>query len=442
MVVSRNEPFPLPIRILQFGEGNFLRGFIDWMVERMNAQGLFQGGVQLVQPRGQSKCAAFNAQAGLYTVILRGIDHGQVMETIERIQCVKGCLNTVTDWAEIEALACSPDLRFVVSNTTEAGIEYIEHANTFPAKIARLLQARFYAQQPGLIFLPCELIERNGEQLKACVLRYCTDAAVRAYIERACVFCNTLVDRIVSGYPGENAERYWQQLGYEDHLMVCGEPFHFMAIEAPRSVRDELPFEAAGLNVLFTDDLTPYRTRKVRLLNGAHTASVLAGHLAGFTWVDEMVRDPAFNAYLRTILFDEILPTIDLPDAEKRAFAESVLERFANPFAQHRLLSIALNSVAKWKVRILPTILDYLALYGTLPVGLTASMASLIAFYQRGPVQDVPQVVDFFATQPTVKMILARSDFWGMDLNALPDFTRQVEIKLKELEEAYGHSSR
>ena len=442
MVLSRNEPFQLPVRIIQFGEGNFLRGFFDWMVERMNAQGLFHGGIQLVQPVGQSKCGPINAQSGLYTVILRGIDHGAVVETMERIHCVKGCLNTVTDWREIEAIACSPELRFVCSNTTEAGIEYIENVNTFPAKVARLLHARFHAHQPGLIFLPCELIERNGEQLKACVLRYCTDAAVRAYIERECIFCNTLVDRIVSGYPSEQATHYWQQLGYEDHLMVCGEPFHFMAIEAPRSVREEIPFDAAGFNVLFTDDLTPYRMRKVRVLNGAHTASVLAGHLAGFTYVDEMVRDPAFNAFLRTILFDEILPTITLPDAEKRAFAESVLERFANPFAQHRLLSIALNSVAKWKVRILPTILDYLALYGRIPTGLTASLAALIAFYRQGPVQDVPHVVEFFATQPTVTMILARSDFWGMDLNTLPDFTRQVEVKLDELKEAYGYSSR
>jgi len=441
MLLARNEPFTLPVRILQFGEGNFLRGFLDWMVERMNTQGLFHGGIQLVQPVGQSKCAAMNAQSGLYTVILRGIEEGQVVETIERIHCVKGCLNTVTDWMEIEAMACSPELRFVFSNTTEAGIEYVENVNTFPAKIARLLQARFHAHQPGVIFLPCELIERNGEQLKACILRYCTDAAVRTYIERECIFCNTLVDRIVSGYPRENAERYWQQLGYEDHLMVCGEPFHFMAIEAPRSVRDELPLDLAGLNVLFTDDLTPYRMRKVRFLNGAHTASVLAGHLAGFTFVDEMVRDPTFNAYLRTILFDEIAPTIPLPEAEKRAFAESVLERFANPFAQHRLLSIALNSVAKWKVRVLPTILDYLALNGTLPTGLTASMAALIAFYQRGPVQDLPQIADFFATRPTVERILARSDFWGMDLNTLPGFTQQVEAKLNAIKEMYGYSS-
>jgi len=327
-------------------------------------------------------------------------------------------------------------LRFVFSNTTEAGIEYRPDADTFPSKVARLLTARAngraMASSPsrGLVFIPCELIERNGQRLKECVLQYITDTATRDYIEKECIFCDTLVDRIVSGYPKDEASEYGRKLGYEDKLMVCGEPFHFFVIEGPDSLRAELPFEQAGLNVLFTNDQTPYRTRKVRFLNGAHTASVLAGHLAGFTFVDEMVRDPYFNQFLRSVLFDEVFPTVDLPEDEKRTYAESILERFANPYAHHRLLSIALNSVSKWKVRILPTLLDYQKMFGKLPPNLTRSMASLIEFYRTCDAQDSPEIIEFFKTNPTTEAILARVDFWGMDLNTIPGFTETVEGEL------------
>ena len=422
----RSSPLVSPTRVLQFGEGNFLRAFIDWMIHRMNTSAGFDAAVQIVQPLPQGMCDAINAQDGLYTVVLRGVEKGKAVETFETIECVKGCLNPATQWREIEAVACDPALRFVFSNTTEAGIEYREGADTFPSKVARLLVARAAAKCPGLVFIPCELIERNGRQLKECVLRYVPDSATRAYIETECVFCDTLVDRIVSGYPKDDAPRYERHLGYEDKLIVCGEPFHFFVIEGPESLRAELPFEKAGLNVLFTSDQTPYRTRKVRFLNGAHTASVLAGHLAGFTFVDEMVRDPKFNTLLRSVLFDEIFPTVPLPADEKRAYAESVLERFANPYAQHRLLSIALNSVSKWKVRVLPTLLDYQRMFGRLPPNLTRSMASLIEFYRTCEAQDSPDILAFFKTNPPLPSILSRTDFWGMDLNTIPGFTDMV----------------
>ncbi len=418
----------LPIKVMQFGEGNFLRAFVDWMIERMNRQGVFNGAVRIVQPLPQGMADVINAQDGVYHVILRGVENGKVIESIEKIDCVDGCLNPATQWEDVIQTALLPELRFVFSNTTEAGIEYRRDTDTFPAKIARIVTARARAGLRGLIFIPCELIERNGEKLKECVLRYLDDPAVMEYVEKKCIFCNTLVDRIVAGYPRNEAPEYWKKIGVEDDLLVCGEPFFFFVIEGPGEVQKEFPADQAGLNVLFTNDQTPYRTRKVRFLNGAHTASVLGAHLAGLTFVDEMVRDDKFGKFLRDVLFEEILPTVPLPEKEKRAYAESVLERFANPYAAHRLLSIALNSVSKWKVRVLPTLLDYQKLFGKLPPNLTQSMVYLIKFYRSGDnIQDSEEVKAFFAGKPSVREILGNTSFWGMDLNTIPGFTEAVE---------------
>ena len=405
-----------------------MRGFIDWMVDRLNARTGFDAAIEIVTPRAHAETAnVINAQGGLYTVVLRGKADGQLVESAELITSVKGCLNPATQWEEVLKTACLPELRFVFSNTTEAGIEYKPGVDTFPSKLARLLTARFQAGGKGLVFIPCELIENNGHILRDCIIRYLDDPKVIDYVRRECRFCNTLVDRIVSGFPRDDVPRYREKFGYDDQLIVCAEPFFFFALEGADEIADELPFRQAGLDVVFTPDLKPYRTRKVRFLNGAHTASVLAAHLAGHTFVDEMVRDPHFNTYLRAILFDEIFTTVNLPDAEKQAFAESVLERFANPFAQHRLLSIALNSVSKWKVRILPTILDYLKIFGKLPPHLTQSMASLINFYRTSAVNDTPEVMAFFASKPSVRDILAAESLWGLNLNTIPGFTQAIE---------------
>jgi tagaturonate reductase len=429
-------------KVMQFGEGNFMRAFIDWMIQRMNATAGFGAAVQVVQPRGTKPggaAEALNAQGGKYTVVLRGLVDGNAVETFERIDCVRGCLSPARDWAAVVKAACEPSLRFFFSNTTEAGIEYKEGADTFPSKVARLLTARCECGLPGLVFLPCELIERNGAVLKECVLKYLDSKRVKEYVQKECVFCDTLVDRIVAGAPEPaDAARFTQKLGFEDKALVCAEPFHFFAIQGPEGLAAELPFEKAGLNVVFTDDVTPYRTRKVRFLNGAHTSTALAAHLAGLTFVEEMVRDPTFGAYLRKILFEEIFPTVKLPDADKKAYAESVLERFANPYAKHRLLSIALNSVSKWKVRVLPTILDYLTMYGRLPQGLTQSMASLIRFYRACDFQDTPEVKAFFAAKPGVPEILGRIDFWGQNLNELPGFRTAIEASLAKPEPRTG----
>ena len=425
------------VKVLQFGEGNFLRCFVDWMVDIMNEKAGFGAAVQIVQPIGEELSAPskiLNARGGRYHTVLRGVENGQPVELFREITCVKGVLNALSEWPAVEEVARNPDLRFVVSNTTEAGIEYRAGANTFPAKVAKLCVARAKAGLPGLVFIPCELIDKNGAMLREHVLHYLADwgeTAAAAWVEKDCVFCSTLVDRIVAGRPdAESAARYAKQLGEQDDVLVCGEPFHFWVIQTDFDLEKEIPFQKAGLNVVYTKDQTPYRTRKVRFLNGAHTATVLEGHLAGFTFVAELVADPKFNAFFRQILFDEILPTIDLPDADKRAYAESVLERFANPFANHRLLSICLNSVSKWKVRVLPTILDYLKMFGKLPPGLTGSMASLIKFYRTDAVNDSPDVMAFFKANPSVDDILRKSDFWGMDLTTIPGFADAVKSKV------------
>ena len=359
-------------KILQFGEGNFLRCFIDWMVERMNGRCGFDGAVQIIQPIGEELSVAsqiLNARGGRYHTCLRGVMDGKTVEEIEEVRCVKG----VDVAANLETYACEAGLRFVVSNTTEAGIQYVKGADTFPAKVARLVTARCKAGLRGLVFIPCELIEHNGDKLKECVAKYIEDEEVLKWMEEECVFCSTLVDRIVAGRPdAESAARYAERLGEKDDVLVCGEPFHFFVIETPAGfdLEAELPLKAAGLNVVYTRDMQPYRTRKVRFLNAAHTTLVYMGLERGFTEVAECIEDKELGGFLRKVIFEEIFPTVDLPDEEKKAYAESVLERFANPFAHHKLASIALNTAAKWKTRCLPVVVDYYKMFGKMPEGM------------------------------------------------------------------------
>ena len=375
-------------KILQFGEGNFLRCFIDWMVQKMNDRAGFDGQVQIIQPIGDELCVPsqiLNARGGKYHTCLRGVIGGKTVEEIEEISSVKG----VDLAANLEKYATLPSLRFVVSNTTEAGIQYVKGENTFPAKVLRLLKARHAAGLPGLVFIPCELIEHNGDTLKKCVLQHLADvpdAALEAYVRNDCVFCSTLVDRIVAGRPDpESAARYEKQLGERDEVLVCGEPFHFFVIETPAGfdLERELPLRKAGVNVVYTPDMQPYRTRKVRFLNATHTTMVYLGLEKGFTEVAQCIADPEFNAFVRQVVFDEIFPTVDLPDAEKKEYAESVLERFANPFAHHQLKSIALNTIAKWKTRCLPVVCDYYRLNGKLPEAMMKGYEAIARHYDH-----------------------------------------------------------
>lgn len=380
-------------KILQFGEGNFLRCFIDWMVQRMNDRAGFDGAVQIIQPIGDELSPAsriLNARGGRYHTCLRGFMDGRQVEEIEEIASVKG----VDRWTNLERYAVLPSLRFVVSNTTEAGIEYVKGQNTFPFKVFRLLRARFAAGLPGLVFIPCELIEHNGDNLRKCVLQYAADAGaadLAAWIESECVFCSTLVDRIVAGRPdAESAARYAAQLGERDDALVCGEPFHFFVVETPAGfdLEAELPLRKAGVNVVYTPDMQPYRTRKVRFLNAAHTTIVYWGLERGFTEVAQVVGDAEGGAFLRKVLFEEIYPTVDLPDAEKTDYANSIVERFTNPFAHHKLSSIALNTIAKWKARCLPVVCDYYRLFGNLPPCMMAGYEAMARHYDHEKLSD------------------------------------------------------
>ncbi len=466
-LLKREIPCDLPVKVLQFGEGNFLRAFIDWMINEMNKQGKFNGMVRLIQPLEKGMGDMINAQDGLYTLIQRGIQDGKVVENSEIIRSVKDCLNPYSQWQETVAAFCEPQVRFVFSNTTEAGIEYKDEPYTpgfcqitYPAKITSLLFERFKAGCGGLNFLPCELIDKNGAALRECILKYIAlwqlPEEFAAWVKEKNTFFNTLVDRIVAGYPRTEAKELEKKLGYEDNLIDCCEVFHFFVIEGPQELEEELPLRAAGLNVVITDNQTPYRTRKVRFLNGAHTANVLAASLGGLTFVEEMMKDPLFGKIIRKSINEEIYPTVKLPEEEKRFFADSVIERFLNPFAMHRLLSISLNSVSKWKVRVLPSMLDYISEKDALPECLAFSLAALIRFYlvamadgkavgttEDGtayPVEDSADVLEFFAARTAalksqdssaaaVGEILGREEFWGMDLNTVPGLAAFVAEK-------------
>jgi tagaturonate reductase len=451
-----------PERIVQFGEGNFLRAFADWMIDELNARGLLQSHVLVVQPIRQGQAAALNAQEGLYTVVVRGTERGRVVESPRVVTAVRRALDPYAQWADLVASFRSDELRFVLSNTTEAGIAWVPEAydparcpESFPAKIAALLYERFQAvrghPERGLVFLPCELIERNGTQLRELVLRHAAawglPEAFRRWVDSANVFLNTLVDRIVPGYPKGEADKLQARLDYEDRLLVASEHFHLWVIEGPAEIEAELPFRRAGLNVIWTDDLTPYRDRKVRVLNGAHTGAVLAAFTAGADTVREMMEDPLLGSYVRHLVSDEILAHVRQPEAEREVYADAVLERFRNPFVRHELLSIALNSVAKWRVRVLPSLLDGLAAEGEPPPLLAFSLAALIWFYRADrrsdgsyegiraaghyPIRDDAPVLEFFArvwTKANVDRdwpalaatVLGEKALWGRDLNDLP----------------------
>ncbi|MBP2312753.1 tagaturonate reductase [Azospirillum soli] len=459
----------LPVTILQVGDGNFLRGFVDWMVDVANGQGLMTAGVAVAQPLDQGIAGLLKGQEGLYTVLLRGIEQGREVEARRVVSCVSDALNPYADWERMLGHATSPALRFFVSNTTEAGIADAEEPYTpgacqtsFPAKVAALLHARYKAlggtAESGLVFLPCELIEANGTNLKRIVLahakRWGLEAGFAAWVEQHNHFLNTLVDRIVPGYPRDEAAALAAKWGYEDPLAVAGEPFHVWVIEAPAALApklaDEFPLHKAGLNVVWTDDLQPYRTRKVRILNGAHTASALAAYGAGLDTVKSMMDDPTVSAYLNRVMFDEIVPFVPLPEAERQQYAATIMERFGNPYIRHELISIALNSVSKWQVRVLPSLKDFVAKHGEAPSGLSFSLAALLRFYQGEtvngaytgtrdagpyPIQDNAAVIATLSAawathgkdpKALVDTVLADAALWGEDLTRIPGLAHRT----------------
>ena len=386
-----------PVRVVQFGEGNFLRGFVDYMIDVANGQGFFDGDVVLVKPRESGSLEDFHRQGCQYTVSLRGMVDGRAQVQNRQITCVADAVNPYGEYDRYRELARLDTLRFVVSNTTEAGIVFdgedrfeLEPPGTFPGKLTKFLYHRYEAfggdREKGLVMLPVELIDDNGSMLKSCVRQFIDlwklGEGFRTWVEEACVFTSTLVDRIVTGYPGDAAQKEWEALGYEDRLMVIGEPFALWVIESPADINGELPLPQAGLPVIFTENQKPYKQRKVRILNGAHTSFALASFLCGNDTVKESMEDGDIRDFMERTIFEEVIPTLALPEEELKGFARAVIERFENPYVRHALLSISLNSVSKWRARCLPSLLGYVERFGRIPQRLAFSLAALIAFYQ------------------------------------------------------------
>lgn len=429
--LHRTEKCTLKEKVLQFGEGNFLRGFVDWMIDRLNKEADWNGGVAVVQPLPGGMIDKLNEQDGLYTLYLRGLQNGEKVEETRIVDCVTRGINPYENFEDYIACAKNPDLRFIVSNTTEAGIEYKsgqsedDFANmTFPARLTLLMKARFDAKLNGFILLPCELIDKNGDCLKECILKYAEDwnygADFIKWVNEENHFTNTLVDRIVTGYPRDNAADMEKQYGYLDNMIDTAEIFHLWVIEGDKALAEEIPFHKIGLNVVWTDDVTPYKKRKVRILNGAHTMMVLAARLAGLETVKDAMDDELVYSFMKNGIFEEIIPTLDLSEEELVQFANDVIERFKNPFIKHYLLSIALNSVSKFKVRVLPSLLEYIKINGKNPQRLVFSLAALIAFYKSDEVNDAPEVMEFMKNASTAE-ILANTEYWGEDLSFLLD---------------------
>lgn len=384
-------------KVLQFGEGNFLRCFVDWMFHQLNKKGSFDGSVVAVQPIERGMVALLNEQDGLYTVYLRGLKAGKAESTHEVIDVISRGINPYEDFAAYLQTAENGDMRYVISNTTEAGIALNEGdkptgtpPSSFPAKLTVWLYHRYKTfngdETKGVHIIPCELIEKNGDNLKKTILQltqvWNCDPDFVAWLNTACTFSNTLVDRIVPGYPKERMAEITEELGYEDKQVVEGEPFHLWVIEAPENLQRELPFPSIGLDVLYVKDITPYRTRKVRILNGAHTTLVPVGYLYGIDTVREAVENTVVGRFLREAIFEEIIPTLDLPKKELEQFATEVIDRFRNPYIKHQLMSIALNSWSKFETRVLPSILEYKSRTGNIPQRLAFSLAATILFYK------------------------------------------------------------
>lgn len=413
-------------KVIQFGEGGFLRGFVDYFFHKLNEKNVWDGKVVIVQPIEKGMCDMLMEQNCAYNLYLRGIENGQIVNERTYIDVISRCVNPYRDYDEYVRLAKNPDFRYIVSNTTEAGIAFVDTdkitdrpAKSYPGKLTQLLYKRFQLGLNGFIILPCELIDNNADNLKECVLKYAAlwelpDAFVK-WINEENDFCNTLVDRIVTGYPKDEAEELWKDIGYRDNLLDTAEIFHLWVIGGHHE--DELPFNKAGYNIIWTDDVKPYKRRKVRILNGAHTSMVLGAYLYGLTTVGECLKDEVVSAYLRRCIFDEIIPTLGNNESDIK-FGRDVLERFSNPFIKHQLLSIALNSVSKFQVRVLPTILEYKEKFGEYPPALTFSLASLIAFYKTDNANDAEEIIEYMK-DASVRDILLRDDYWQADLSEM-----------------------
>ena len=453
-----------PERIIQFGEGNFLRAFVDWIIYNMNQKAEFNSSVVIVQPLEIGMVNSLNEQDGLYHVNLQGLQNGKEVDSIQLIDVVSRGLNPYAQYDEFLKLAEIPEMRFVISNTTEAGIAFdpsckLEDApaKSYPGKLTQLLFNRFNvfngAMDKGLIIFPCELIFDNGKVLKKCIDQYIElwnlGEDFKHWFDSACAVYCTLVDRIVPGYPRDSIGQILDRIGLDDKLVVKGEIFHLWVIEAPKTVEKEFPADKAGLNVLFVPCEKPYHDRKVTLLNGPHTVLSPVGYLAGLDTVKECCDDPVIGRFVKKVMFDELLETLDLPRVELTQFADAVLERFRNPFVKHFVTSIMLNSFPKFKTRDLPGLKIFLERKGVLPSGLVLGLAAIVTYYKGGKrgkdeivLKDDPVIIELLnnlwadgSPIDVAKGVLGAEFIWGEDLNLIPGLTDRLTDYIRMIQD-------
>lgn len=443
-----------PIKILQFGEGNFLRCFIEWIIQHMNNEGVINSDVCVVQPLEFGRVDALKEQDGLYTVILEGLNEGKSISQKEVIDVIGDLINPYTEYDKYLKYAQSTDLKYVISNTTEAGItldetdtDFSKTPKTYPGKLLALLKARYDffggSKESALNLIPCELIDYNGENLKHTLVELAKikgfDEKFISWLSCDCHYFNTLVDRIVPGYPRDDVQRFQEELGYVDNNMVKGEIFHLWVIEDHHSLQEEFPCDKASLNVKFVESFKPYKERKVKILNGSHTCMVPVSYLYGIDTVRETMENEVMNKFVRKFIFDEVVPTINLPHDDMVNFANSVLERYLNPYVRHELMSIALNSITKYKTRILPSVIENLE-KRIFPKCALFSLSSLICFYfgSRGEekinLSDNKEFLDLFeeykskydGTKESCDLIVR--DFLGMINHWEYDFSKHEDV--------------
>ena len=454
-----------PIKIMQFGEGNFLRAFIEWIIQNLNDKGAINSSVAVVQPMPFGRIKELSEQDGLYTLRLEGIDKGKTVKSSQVIDVIGDCINPFTDYEHFLSYAKSQDLHVIISNTTEAGIavdptdtDFSQCPKSYPGKLLALLKARYDYfdgdMTKGLAIVPCELIDNNGDELYRCLTELAEinhmDKKFIEWMQKANHFTSTLVDRIVPGYPRNEIEQIQKETGYIDNNVVKGEIFHLWVLRKEPVVQKFLPADSTGLNVIFADDIKPYKQRKVKILNGSHTAMVPVAYLCGIDTVGEAVNDPVIGKYVHDFIFDEVNPTIDLPQNEMIDFANSVIERYKNPFIRHELMSIALNSTTKFRTRLLPTLEDYIRIKGALPKHLLFSFAAIVEFHKgvRGEekiaLKDDPHYLEHWAKlwaefdgdyTKLAKAALSWTEAWEVDMNTLhPDITATVAEYLEDMD--------
>jgi len=457
-----------PERIIQFGEGNFLRAFVDWQVHIMNNTLDFNTGVVVVQPIEKGLIDLLAQQDNLYTVYLQGIKNGSPSKDHSVVDCITRCINPYENFDAYLKLAENPEMRFIISNTTESGIAFepsdkLSSAppKSYPAKLTSLLYHRYKYfsgdTEKGFIIIPCELIDRNGEKLQQVVLQLCQlwnlEETFVTWIKESCTFCCSLVDRIVTGFPRDTINEITSELGYKDNAVVVGEQFHLWVIEAPDFVAEEFPAHKADLNTLIVKDMTPYRTRKVRILNGSHTALTPVAYLYGIETVGEAISHQVVGKFVKELISEEIVKTIDLPADELNYFANEVIDRFSNPFIEHYVMSISLNSWSKYKARNLPTLLDYLEREQELPKRMVFALAALISFYKGK--RDNGEAISLLDEQEILalfenlwnrdyksesdltnicRVVLSSKLLWDRDLNEIPNLTKSLSKYLFSIE--------